>query len=199
MARSPTRHLDLGCGPVPRNPYRRDELCGVDISPRQQPGCTVLGGNLSIEPIPFPTDHFDSVSAFDFLEHVPRVLPTADGLGTRLPFIELMSEISRVLRPGGMLYAVTPCYPSREAFQDPTHVNIITDRTHLYFSGNEPLGRMYGFTGYFTARRVEWRVLRDSVEAVASLSLRQRFRRFNYRRKGQLSHLLWEFECNKPV
>lgn len=199
MVRSPTRHLDLGCGPVPRNPYRRDELCGVDISPRQLPGCTVLAGNLSLEAIPFATDHFDSVSAFDFLEHVPRVLPTADGRGTRLPFIELMNEISRVLRPGGMLYAVTPCYPSREAFQDPTHVNIITDRTHLYFSGDEPLGRMYGFTGCFTARRVEWRVLRDSVDATAALSLRQRFRRFNYWRKGQLSHLLWEFECNKPA
>ncbi len=198
MARSPTRHLDLGCGPVPRNPYGRDELCGVDIAPRLLPGCTVLAGNLSLEPIPFATDHFDSVSAFDFLEHVPRVLPTADGRGTRFPFIELMNEISRVLRPGGLLYAVTPCYPSREAFQDPTHVNIITDRTHLYFSGAEPLGRMYGFTGCFAARRIEWRVLRDSVDATASLSRRQRFSRFNYRRKGQLNHLLLEFECNKP-
>ena len=66
-----------------------------------------------------------------------------------------MSEISLVLRPGGMLYAVTPCYPSREAFQDPTHVNIITDRTHLYFCGDEPLGRMYGFTDRFTVRRGE--------------------------------------------
>lgn len=200
MATSPTRHLDLGCGPVPRNPYRRDELFGVDIAPRERHGvCTVLAGNLSLQPIPFDTDHFESVSAFDFFEHVPRVLPTADGRATRFPFIELMNEVSRVLRPGGLLYAMTPCYPSREAFQDPTHVNIMTDRSHLYFTGAQPLGRMYGFNGHFTVRRVEWVVPRDAFAATDHLTLHQRFRRFNYRRKGQLSHLLWEFECSKPA
>src|SRR3990167_754252 len=199
MPNTKTRHLDLGCGPVPRNPYRRDELYGGDIAPQQDAGgCQVLRGNLTMEAIPFETDSFDSVSAFDFLEHVPRVLPTANGRGTRFPFIELMNEISRVLRPGGLLYALTPCYPSREAFQDPTHVNIITDRTHLYFTGASPLGRMYGFDGHFTARRVEWMVSRDAHDASAVLTLHQRWRRFNYRRKGQLSHLLWEFVCSKP-
>jgi len=199
MASTPTRHLDLGCGPVPRNPYQRDELFGVDIAAREQPGATIVRGNLALEPIPFEASHFDSVSAFDLIEHVPRVLPTADGRATRFPFIELMNEISRVLRPGGLLYALTPCYPSEEVFQDPTHVNIITARTHLYFTGPDPLGRMYGFSGDFTARRVEWVVSRDSYEAGTSLSLHQRFRRFNYWRKGQLSHLLWEFECSKPA
>ena len=199
MSNTKTRHLDLGCGPVPRNPYHRSELYGVDIAPQQGAGsCQVLQGNLAVQAIPFDTGYFDSVSAFDFLEHVPRVLPTADGQGTRFPFIELMNEISRVLRPGGLLYAMTPCYPSREAFQDPTHVNIITDRTHLYFSGAAPLGRMYGFDGQFTARRVEWVVPGDAVDASPVLTLHQRWRRFNYRRKGQLSHLLWEFVCSKP-
>ena len=28
--------------------------------------------NLSIDPIPHPDSSFDSISAFDFLEHVPR-------------------------------------------------------------------------------------------------------------------------------
>ena len=194
MASHPTRHLDLGCGPVPRNPYHRDELFGLDIAAREQPGCTIAQGNLSIDPIPFADAHFDSVSAFDFIEHVPRVLPTADGRATRFPFIELMNEISRVLRPGGRLYALTPCYPAKEAFQDPTHVNIITERTHLYFTGAQPLGRMYGYTGDFKALRVEWVVSRDHHEPNPQLTLRQRWRRFNYSRKGQLSHLLWEFE-----
>ena len=200
MTMSTTRHLDLGCGPVPRNPYQRDELFGVDIAPpAYTPGCVLQRGNLTLEPIPFETSQFDSVSAFDFLEHVPRVLPTADGRATRFPFIELMNEISRVLRPGGLLYALTPCYPSREAFQDPTHVNIITDRTHLYFTGDSPLGRMYGFSGQFVLRRADWVVPRDAVDANAVLNLHQRFRHFNYRRKGQLSHLRWEFECSKPA
>jgi SAM-dependent methyltransferase len=194
-----TRHLDLGCGPVPRNPYSRDELCGVDIAPRgETAGIDIRAANLSLNPIPFPDSYFDSVSAFDFLEHVPRVLPTACGQNTRFPFIELMNEISRVLRPGGLFYALTPCYPAKEAFQDPTHVNIITERTHSYFTGQDPLGRMYGFTGHITARTVAWGVHRDSLVPCNSPTLHQRIRRLNYRLKGRLSHLVWEFGCSKP-
>ena len=194
MTSDTTRHLDLGCGAVPRNPYRRAELCGVDITPHDSvPGVTVRGANLALQPIPFADQHFDSVSAFDFLEHVPRVLPSANGLATRFPFIELMNEISRVLRPGGLLYALTPCYPSAEAFQDPTHVNIMTERTHRYFTGAQPLGRMYGFTGHFSARRVQWVPYRDGLDPLASMTLRQHVRRWNYRLKGKFSHLVWEF------
>ena len=93
-----TRHLDLGCGARPRNPYGRDELHGIDLAPRHEPGAfEVRRANLALEPIPYPDDHFDSVSAYDFLEHVPRVLPTADGRDTRFPFVELMNEVWRVL------------------------------------------------------------------------------------------------------
>ena len=30
-----TRHLDLGCGPVPRNPYGRDELYDLASDPHE--------------------------------------------------------------------------------------------------------------------------------------------------------------------
>ena len=201
MATALTRHLDLGCGEVPRNPYRRQQLFGIDIAPRGTPegGHVVKAGNLALQPIPFEDSSFDSVSAYELFEHIPRVLPTADGSATRLPFVELMNEVSRVLRPGGLLYAITPCYPSREAFQDPTHVNIITERTHVYFTGDAPLGRMYGFTGHFHVERVEWVVFNDALMADTRLGLHQRLRRLNYRRKGQLAHLLWEFRCTKPA
>ena len=71
-----TRHLDLGCGPVPRNPYRRDELFGVDLSGSTDSG-PIRRANLVMQAIPFGDDSFESVSAYDFLEHVPRVMPTA--------------------------------------------------------------------------------------------------------------------------
>ena len=175
-----TRHLDLGCGPVPRNPYQQDELFGVDIAPTKNSSqITIRQANLTLQPIPFPDHHFDSLSAFDFLEHVPRVLPTTDGSSTRFPFIELMNEIHRVLRPGGILYALTPCYPAYEAFQDPTHVNIMTEKTHLYFTGENPLGRMYGFSGQFESRKVEWVVHKDALTPQVPLSLSQKFRRMN--------------------
>lgn len=153
----PDAHLDLGCGKFPRNPYGRRRLCGVDIrSLAPAEGFEFRGANLAVEPIPFEDDSFGSVSAFDFIEHVPRILATADGRDTFFPFIRLMNEAWRVLAPGGLFYAVTPAFPNPEIFVDPTHVNFITDRTHEYFCGDNPLGRMYGFSGHFEIRRVDW-------------------------------------------
>ena len=190
-----TRHLDLGCGGVPRNPYRRDEAHGIDIALASGLNERLFRrANLSVEPIPHADASFESVSAFDFFEHVPRVLGTTDGRGTRFPFIELMNETHRILKPGGRLWALTPAYPAAEAFQDPTHVNIITERTHEYFCGDAPLGRMYGFHGRFDALRVEWVVARDAAVA-GPLDWRQIQRRWRRRLKGQLTHLLWEFEA----
>lgn len=153
----PDRHLDLGCGAKPRNPYGRGQLCGVDIRALpEKPDFDYRVANLVVDPIPFEDGVFGSVSAFDFIEHVPRILATADGRDTFFPFIRLMDEVWRVLAPGGRFYALTPTYPHAEAFVDPTHVNIITDRTHAYFCGEEPLGRMYGFAGRFEPVGVRW-------------------------------------------
>lgn len=197
LARS--RHLDLGCGATPRNPYRKTELYGIDIRAfAAEPTFVFREANLTIEPIPFPDDHFGSVSAFDFLEHVPRLLPSADGKATRLPFLDLMNEVWRVLAPGGRFYALTPAYPHAEAFQDPTHVNPITVRTHEYFCGDRPYARNYGFVGRFEAHRAERVVSRDA-EVAGAFTWRQRVRRWRRRLKGRLSHVCWELEAVKPI
>lgn len=150
----PDRHLDLGCGHAPRNPYGRSMLCGVDICPAAT-GATHehRTANLAVEPIPYPDGSFGSVSAFDFFEHVPRIFPDGNG-GTCFPFIALMDEIWRVLAHGGRLYALTPAFPHPDAFVDPTHVNIITADTHHYFCSRSPTARMYGFRGHFEVVRV---------------------------------------------
>ena len=151
----PERHLDLGCGSSPRNPYDRLELCGVDICPAPAGADHEHRlANLVVEPIPYADGSFGSVSAYDFLEHVPRVFPDGRG-GTRFPFIELMDEIWRVLAHDGRLYALTPAHPHPDAFVDPTHVNVITGDTHRYFCGEAPEGRMYGFRGRFEVVRVQ--------------------------------------------
>lgn len=191
-----SRHLDLGCGAVPRNPYGQDELFGVDVSPSVGIGNTeIRQANLTLQAIPFPDQYFDSVSAFDFLEHIPRVMSSADGLKTRFPFIELMNEVHRVLKPQGLFYALTPCYPAVEAFQDPTHVNIMTDKTHRYFTGPDPLGRMYGFTGHFEERRVDWVVHKDAMTPLVAPTLSQKLRKLNYSFKKKFSHVVWEFSA----
>jgi SAM-dependent methyltransferase len=163
----PDRHLDLGCGKFPRNPYARGALCGVDIRPLQASDTFDYRiANLSLHPIPWEDGSFGSVSAFDFIEHVPRVLVDRQG-GTRFPFIDLMNEVWRVLAPGGLFYALTPAYPHAVAFTDPTHVNIITAKTHEYFCGEAPMGRMYGFRGRFEAQRVHWTHPGDAYSAIA--------------------------------
>ena len=191
-----SQHLDLGCGPVPRNPYRRRQLFGVDIAPSSSTDAEIRRANLAIEPIPFESSSFDSVSAFDFLEHVPRLLPMAGGSSTRFPFVELMNEISRVLKQGGLLYALTPCFPAAAAFSDPTHVNILTDESHTYFTQPQLMARMYGFTGTFALvrsvrNRQEFEYEPPNPNWMRRIRLRQRVRR------GAASHLIWEFQAVK--
>lgn len=218
---STDRHLDLGCGKFPRNPYDRRELCGVDIRPLKIDGVDYRSANLTLDAIPFDDDYFASVSAFDFIEHVPRIFPSADGRSTRSPFIDLMNEVWRVLEHGGRFYAITPAFPHPQAFADPTHVNIITEETVHYFCGENPLGRMYGFEGQFRKVRQDWvnpeqarhadadnaaNTLRVKRYDTRSKQLAQRFRHWSRRVRGKAEEtvidpfwLRWELEAIKPA
>jgi len=89
------KHLDLGCGSHPRNPYEADHLYGVDI--RSGLGDNIASANLAVQPIPFSDNYFSSVSAYDFLEHVPRLVLDVSSKTSIFPFIDLMNEVWRVL------------------------------------------------------------------------------------------------------
>ena len=192
-----TRHLDMGCGRSPRNPYGHDELYGVDIQfPEEFDSQFFVSANLSIDRIPFDDGFFDSLSAYEFLEHVPRVMITADGKSTTFPFVLLMNEVWRVLKPGGRFYAVTPAAPHRSAFQDPTHVNYITRDTHSYFVGSRCGARVYGFTGLFSLSRLKSVRPKYDYEPIHP-SLYQTLRRIVDILHGRLSHVLWEFKAIK--
>jgi len=137
--------LDLGCGVNPKNPFCADMVYGVDFIENLDKQIVVA--DLTIEAIPHPDGQFDFVTAFDFIEHIPRIVYAPQ---KRFPFVELMDEIWRVLKPGGLFLSHTPIYPFVEAFQDPTHVNIITSNTlRDYFCGESRIAKMYGFRGVF--------------------------------------------------
>lgn len=146
-----TKTLDLGCGTVPKNPFNASEIYGIDIREESE---RILIADLAVEPIPFEDCFFDYCSAFDFIEHIPRViyLPTR-----KFSFVDLMSEIYRVLKPGGKFISFTPAFPHAPAWRDPTHVNIITTETFpLYFDDKNKLAKMYGFVGGFEIESQHW-------------------------------------------
>jgi SAM-dependent methyltransferase len=137
--------LDIGCGINPRNPFYAKNVCGVDLfsdDPRN-----IKKADLFTEKIPYIDNSFDYVTAFDFIEHVPRVIYSPN---LRFPFVELMNEIYRVLKPEGLFLAHTPIFPFPASFQDPTHVNIITEDTFpKYFDDSKRFASIYGFQGAF--------------------------------------------------
>jgi len=151
-----SKTLDLGCGPNPRNPFFANEVFGVDINNFQNQN--IMVADLAVAPIPFEDNFFDFVTGIDFLEHIPRVVYL--GRERKQSFIDVMSEIWRVLKPNGQTFFATPAYPHPEAFQDPQHVNTITENTILYFStiyqSYLELGQAYGFKGSFEVIKQTW-------------------------------------------
>ncbi|MFM1759774.1 MAG: hypothetical protein RLY75_1045, partial [Pseudomonadota bacterium] len=108
--------LDLGCGGMPRNPFKADVLYGIDI--RDSANSNIARADLAQEGIPHGDASMNYITAFDFIEHIPRVVYLPQ---IRYSFIELMNEVYRVLTPGGLFLAQTPVYPFSACFTDPTH------------------------------------------------------------------------------
>ena len=189
-----TKHLDIGCGSNPRNPFACDELYGVDIIKQEVSDFIYEQCNVVLEPLPFKESTFNSVSAYDLLEHIPRFAIINNQ--TTFPFILLMNEIYRVLKPGGTFYAITPCYPRDEVFVDPTHINIITNKTHTYFTSSKHSARMYGFTGSFEINRVKR--IKPSQETSHKHFILKFLKNIYYTiRYKKKSHMLWEFTASK--
>ncbi|MEB3301466.1 MAG: class I SAM-dependent methyltransferase [Cyanobacteriota bacterium] len=152
ISKPDSHSLDLGCGTSPRNPFGAEVSRGVDIRPSED--LSIVGCDLCVSEIPFADESFEYVTAFDFIEHIPRVT-VVDGR-TTFPFVNLMSEIHRILKPDGLFYSHTPAYPCSEAFQDPTHVNIITEKTFPLYFCSDRWASAYGFKGSFNLVAQEW-------------------------------------------
>jgi SAM-dependent methyltransferase len=138
------RAHSIWVGLKPKNRFKADEVYGVDIRTN---GKIILLADLSVEPIPFEDNFLDYCSAFDFLAHVPRIIYAPQ---RGFCFVELISEIFRVLKPRGRFFSFTPAFPAPAAWRDPTHVNInISETFPLYSDNKNALAKMYDFKGVF--------------------------------------------------
>jgi len=119
------KKLELGAG---NNRREMEEYYNttVDIVGNPDVKC-----NLGFEELPFKNDVYDLVQAFDVLEHIPKVI--WDALNKRrTPFIFLMNEIYRVLKPNCSLIIETPISDSAYR-RDPTHCNHLAEDWYHYF------------------------------------------------------------------
>ena len=94
-------HVDLGCGKLPKARIGVDRYAaeGVDV---------VMSLDHPNLRLPFPDSGIESIVTHHALEHIVHFLP-------------LMDECYRVLKPGGMLRAIVPLFPSWSAVSDPDH------------------------------------------------------------------------------
>jgi len=127
--------INLGSGNRPIIGYEN-----IDIQERVNPDlvCDITTG------LPYADNSVDEVRAFDFLEHIER-----DDV------INVITEIWRVLRPGGRFESFTPDAEFGQGFmQDPTHRSPWVENSWLYYS-DEAHRNLYGIEANFQIDKIE--------------------------------------------
>lgn len=142
--------LDIGCGANKAS----EDFIGMDVRPL--PGVDIVH-NLEKFPWPFENDTFSLVHASHVLEHInpantdPKIVNLINllikkGAVSKAEvkkeigeyevfgnFMRLMDEIWRITEEGGKFHFVVPYAGSAGFYQDPTHINNISEATMFYF------------------------------------------------------------------
>lgn len=141
-------HVDLGCGTVKKGRIGVDRYAapGVNVimdlntgsvfGTADEPGADAIpqvakdarGVDMAEvswrKGLPFEDGSIESIVSHHCFEHI------GDG------FLALIDDIYRVLKPGGLLYAITPLFPSTSAVADPDHRRYFMEDTWTAFHGH---------------------------------------------------------------
>jgi predicted SAM-dependent methyltransferase len=131
---SDAKKLNLGCG------YNHIEGY-VNIDNREEVEPDMVADVL--QGLPFDDSSVDEVRAYDFLEHIPTGKT-----------IQVITEIWRVLKPGGVFESMTPSTDGRGAFQDPTHLSFWNRNSWLYYSEKKHR-ELYGIEANFSITDID--------------------------------------------
>lgn len=120
--------LLLGCGASREKRLiwdgRKDwtELVTVDINPRHKPDFVY---DISRVPLLFDDNAFDEIHAYDVLEHTGQQ-------GDWRFFFRQFEDFWRILKPNGVICAVSPAPHSPWAWGDPGHTRIMSRECLIY-------------------------------------------------------------------
>jgi predicted SAM-dependent methyltransferase len=125
-------NLNLGSG---QGKINDPEWINIDNRSEMNPDlcCDVTKG------LPFKNNSVDFVRCFDILEHIPAGKDC----------VNLIEEIYRVLKPGGIFHSHTPDAEfGQAAFQDPFHISFWVKNSWLYYS-HDAFRSLYGIKAKF--------------------------------------------------
>lgn len=86
--------------------------------------------DLNVTPWPFADNEFNEIHAYEVLEHLGQQ-------GDYKAFFAHFSEVWRILKPGGRLFATVPMWDSPWAWGDPGHTRVITKQTLVFLVQEE--------------------------------------------------------------
>lgn len=119
--------LNIGCGKLIRKGYTNLDWIKTD-------GVDVVH-NLEKFPYPFKDEQFSEIIAKDVVEHLK---PTTD----------VMKELHRILKKGGVLKITVPHFSSYSVWLDPTHYRAFSYDTFTYFCADRS-ANFYKLEGHY--------------------------------------------------
>ena len=134
--KSTNRILDIGsgCGFFLQTAQKRGwEVFGTEIAPSATDNCKDLNINMSygdINTIGFPENYFDVVVHIEVIEHINN--PN-----------EYVSEIHKILRPGGITYLTTPNFNAIHRFRLKEKYDVISYPNHLCYYTSKTLKDLF--------------------------------------------------------